>query len=88
MLTAENWAKQIFIGLSSELYKQWGYSGYAVKFPIAFRTVYTILSIPQATASTSNAYWGRFYITSISTTGFTVSDTGAGSNRYIAIGSE
>lgn len=67
---------------------QWGYSGYAVKFPIAFRTVYTILSIPQATGSTSNAYWGRFYITSISTTGFTVSDTGAGSNRYIAIGSE
>lgn len=25
MLTAENWARQIFIGLSSELYKQWGY---------------------------------------------------------------
>ena len=23
MLTAENWARQIFIGLSSELYKQW-----------------------------------------------------------------
>lgn len=67
--------------------KQWGASGYAVTFPIAFNVVYNVLSIPQTTASTSNAYWGRFYITALTKNGFNVSDTGAGSNRWIAIGS-
>lgn len=66
---------------------QWGASGYAVTFPIAFNVVYNVLSIPQTTASTSNAYWGRFYITALTKNGFNVSDTGAGSNRWIAIGS-
>lgn len=66
---------------------QWGASGYAVTFPIAFNVVYNVLSIPQTTASTSNAYWGRFYITALNKNGFNVSDTGAGSNRWIAIGS-
>jgi hypothetical protein len=69
------------------VYKQWGASGYAVTFPIAFNVVYNVLSIPQTTASTSNAYWGRFYITALNKNGFNVSDTGAGSNRWIAIGS-
>ena len=69
------------------VYKQWGASGYAVTFPIAFNVVYNVLSIPQTTASTSNAYWGRFYITALTKNGFNVSDTGAGSNRWIAIGS-
>ena len=37
MLTAENWARQIFIGLSSELYKQWGVNIHGwVTFPITF----------------------------------------------------
>lgn len=67
--------------------QQWGASGYAVTFPIAFNVVYNVLSIPQTTASTSNAYWGRFYITALTKNGFNVSDTGAGSNRWIAIGS-
>ena len=67
--------------------EQWGASGYAVTFPIAFNVVYNVLSIPQTTASTSNAYWGRFYITALNKNGFNVSDTGAGSNRWIAIGS-
>lgn len=67
--------------------EQWGASGYAVTFPIAFNVVYNVLSIPQTTASTSNAYWGRFYITALTKNGFNVSDTGAGSNRWIAIGS-
>lgn len=67
--------------------KQWGASGYAVTFPIAFNVVYNVLSIPQTTASTSTAYWGRFYITALTKNGFNVSDTGAGSNRWIAIGS-
>ena len=67
--------------------KQWGASGYAVTFPIALNVVYNVLSIPQTTASTSNAYWGRFYITALNKNGFNVSDTGAGSNRWIAIGS-
>lgn len=67
--------------------RQWGASGYAVTFPIAFNVVYNVLSIPQTTASTSNAYWGRFYITALNKNGFNVSDTGAGSNRWIAIGS-
>lgn len=66
---------------------QWGASGYAVTFPIALNVVYNVLSIPQTTASTSNAYWGRFYITALNKNGFNVSDTGAGSNRWIAIGS-
>jgi hypothetical protein len=66
--------------------KQWGYSGYAVNFPISFDIVYNVLSIPQNTASTSNSYWGRFYITNLTKNGFTVSDTGAGSNRWLAIG--
>ena len=66
---------------------QWGASGYAVTFPIAFNVVYNVLSIPQTTASTSNAYWGRFYITALTKNGFNVSDTGAGSNIWIAIGS-
>ena len=66
--------------------KQWGYSGYAVNFPISFGIVYNVLSIPQNTASTSNSYWGRFYITNLTKNGFTVSDTGAGSNRWLAIG--
>lgn len=65
---------------------QWGYSGYAVNFPISFDIVYNVLSIPQNTASTSNSYWGRFYITNLTKNGFTVSDTGAGSNRWLAIG--
>lgn len=67
-------------------FKQWGYSGYAVNFPISFDIVYNVLSIPQNTASTSNSYWGRFYITNLTKNGFTVSDTGAGSNRWLAIG--
>lgn len=67
--------------------EQWGASGYAVTFPIALNVVYNVLSIPQTTASTSNAYWGRFYITALNKNGFNVSDTGAGSNRWIAIGS-
>lgn len=66
--------------------QQWGYSGYAVNFPISFGIVYNVLSIPQNTASTSNSYWGRFYITNLTKNGFTVSDTGAGSNRWLAIG--
>ncbi len=66
--------------------EQWGYSGYAVNFPISFDIVYNVLSIPQNTASTSNSYWGRFYITNLTKNGFTVSDTGAGSNRWLAIG--
>lgn len=70
-----------------QAFKQWGASGYAVTFPIAFNVVYNVLSIPQTTASTSNAYWGRFYITALNKNGFNVSDTGAGSNRWIAIGS-
>lgn len=70
-----------------QAFKQWGASGYAVTFPIAFNVVYNVLSIPQTTASTSNAYWGRFYITALTKNGFNVSDTGAGSNRWIAIGS-
>lgn len=38
MLTAENWARQIFIGLSSELYKQWGTNrtNGIYSFPIPF----------------------------------------------------
>lgn len=67
-------------------FEQWGYSGYAVNFPISFDIVYNVLSIPQNTASTSNSYWGRFYITNLTKNGFTVSDTGAGSNRWLAIG--
>ena len=74
-------------GCSLQDGKQWGASGYAVTFPIAFNVVYNVLSIPQTTASTSNAYWGRFYITALTKNGFNVSDTGAGSNRWIAIGS-
>lgn len=70
-----------------QAFKQWGASGYAVTFPIALNVVYNVLSIPQTTASTSNAYWGRFYITALNKNGFNVSDTGAGSNRWIAIGS-
>ena len=73
------------VGIGCQL--QWGASGYAVTFPIAFNVVYNVLSIPQTTASTSNAYWGRFYITALTKNGFNVSDTGAGSNRWIAIGS-
>ena len=78
--------RQASTGLSLDN-KQWGASGYAVTFPIAFNVVYNVLSIPQTTASTSNAYWGRFYITALTKNGFNVSDTGAGSNRWIAIGS-
>ncbi len=74
-------------GISQAAIEQWGASGYAVTFPIAFNVVYNVLSIPQTTASTSNAYWGRFYITALTKNGFNVSDTGAGSNRWIAIGS-
>ena len=74
-------------GCSLQDGKQWGASGYAVTFPIALNVVYNVLSIPQTTASTSNAYWGRFYITALNKNGFNVSDTGAGSNRWIAIGS-
>ena len=77
--------RQASTGLSLDN-KQWGASGYAVTFPIAFNVVYNVLSIPQTTASTSNAYWGRFYITALTKNGFNVSDTGAGSNRWIAIG--
>lgn len=73
-------------GCSLQDGKQWGYSGYAVNFPISFGIVYNVLSIPQNTASTSNSYWGRFYITNLTKNGFTVSDTGAGSNRWLAIG--
>lgn len=72
------------VGIGCQL--QWGYSGYAVNFPISFDIVYNVLSIPQNTASTSNSYWGRFYITNLTKNGFTVSDTGAGSNRWLAIG--
>ena len=38
MLTAENWARQIFIGFSSELYKQWGTNrtNGIYSFPIPF----------------------------------------------------
>ena len=73
-------------GISLAAIEQWGYSGYAVNFPISFDIVYNVLSIPQNTASTSNSYWGRFYITNLTKNGFTVSDTGAGSNRWLAIG--
>lgn len=48
MLTAENWARQIFIGLSSELYKQWGFEETETKtiaFPISFESIkYVFLS--------------------------------------------
>lgn len=40
MLTAENWARQIFIGLSSELYKQWGY------YTAAVGAIYTDVTTP------------------------------------------
>lgn len=54
MLTAENWARQIFIGLSSELYKQWGINtGGAVRtstLPIPFTNVFL------AVASTSSEW--------------------------------
>lgn len=79
--------QDLSVGLLQVPNKQWGASGYAVTFPIAFNVVYNVLSIPQTTASTSNAYWGRFYITALTKNGFNVSDTGAGSNRWIAIGS-
>lgn len=79
--------QDLSVGLLQVPNKQWGASGYAVTFPIAFNVVYNVLSIPQTTASTSNAYWGRFYITALNKNGFNVSDTGAGSNRWIAIGS-
>lgn len=78
---------ELLAGISLAAIEQWGASGYAVTFPIAFNVVYNVLSIPQTTASTSNAYWGRFYITALTKNGFNVSDTGAGSNRWIAIGS-
>ena len=46
MLTAENWARQIFIGLSSELYKQWGYAGGSRgTFPIAFGQFFSMASV-------------------------------------------
>lgn len=83
--TAGVWDTVGFFIIGCQL--QWGASGYAVTFPIAFNVVYNVLSIPQTTASTSNAYWGRFYITALNKNGFNVSDTGAGSNRWIAIGS-
>ena len=79
--------QDLSVGLLQVPNKQWGASGYAVTFPIALNVVYNVLSIPQTTASTSNAYWGRFYITALNKNGFNVSDTGAGSNRWIAIGS-
>ena len=78
--------QDLLVGLLQASNKQWGYSGYAVNFPISFDIVYNVLSIPQNTASTSNSYWGRFYITNLTKNGFTVSDTGAGSNRWLAIG--
>lgn len=77
---------ELLAGISLAAIEQWGYSGYAVNFPISFDIVYNVLSIPQNTASTSNSYWGRFYITNLTKNGFTVSDTGAGSNRWLAIG--
>lgn len=81
---ARGYAGSTYIAIGYQL--QWGYSGYAVNFPISFDIVYNVLSIPQNTASTSNSYWGRFYITNLTKNGFTVSDTGAGSNRWLAIG--
>lgn len=80
-------AQNGYVKFANGLIIQWGASGYAVTFPIAFNVVYNVLSIPQATASTSNTYWGRFYITALTKNGFNVSDTGADSNRWIAIGS-
>lgn len=56
---------ELLAGISLAAIEQWGASGYAVTFPIAFNVVYNVLSIPQTTASTSNAYWGRFYITAL-----------------------
>lgn len=57
MLTAENWARQIFIGLSSELYKQWGYcSSRTATFPIPFpASALFIVAVPKTTSTSATA---------------------------------
>lgn len=51
MLTAENWARQIFIGLSSELYKQWGkilgdtVNLKIINFPVSFNECFGGLAL-------------------------------------------
>lgn len=63
MLTAENWARQIFIGLSSELYKQWGYcSSRTATFPIPFPTAALFIVAVPKTTSTSATATGAEYL--------------------------
>lgn len=63
MLTAENWARQIFIGLSSELYKQWGnlWAGYTEVlnwyFPLTTSQVYAVCLTKHTKNISSGHNW-------------------------------
>lgn len=63
MLTAENWARQIFIGLSSELYKQWGnlWAGYTEVlnwyFPLTTSQVYDVCLTKHTKNISSGHNW-------------------------------
>lgn len=61
MLTAENWARQIFIGLSSELYKQWGVGAAStnIMLPIPYTKV---KFITLATSSMLNPSQGNISV--------------------------
>ena len=82
MLTAENWARQIFIGLSSELYKQWGFTNNTgrpyITFPFKFSNVFTAISCICHNGSPSEA--NTVYNVSIS--GMNIGASGGGSGKY------
>ena len=67
--------------------EQWGYSDRTVTFPVAFAsTAYMAMPCPQGGGNTSNAYYGKWKVDSLSKTGFTVNDGSTENYYYIATG--
>lgn len=93
MLTAENWARQIFIGLSSELYKQWGIvhaeQGYIiVTLPLAYSSnKYVVIGQDlDYTSNDTDGYGENVGVTQVTTTSIRVSITRGRYLSYCTIG--
>lgn len=82
MLTAENWARQIFIGLSSELYKQWGFDSGTVEKNIVILPLPVINPLSGFACLTDSNGTGDIGIKSMSSTSIVVDvDTNKAASR-------